>query len=146
MKDLQKYIDILPQQFPFRMIDEIIEYKEGESLTALKNITGSEWAYEGKKYKLDVFPETLIIEAAAQTALILYHIIKIRKTKKSVFYRMGKLKTIFKLPVTVGDQLIICANASKLLDDGGYSKIKISVANRQIANMELYYSVEDQKL
>ncbi len=64
--------DILPQSYPFIMIDRIVEFKKGESLTAIKNITGNEWIYEGQNVKNNIFPETLLIEAAAQAALVLY--------------------------------------------------------------------------
>jgi 3-hydroxyacyl-[acyl-carrier-protein] dehydratase len=63
MRDLRSLIDLLPQQYPFRMIDEIIDYKEGESLTAVKNITGNEWVFEGANAGSGTFPETLIMEA-----------------------------------------------------------------------------------
>ena len=67
---------ILPQAHPFLMIDRVQEYIEGESLIAIKNITADEWffqdAFEGSS-QIQHFPETLLIEAASQAALVLYH-------------------------------------------------------------------------
>ncbi|MBI3616986.1 MAG: hypothetical protein HY210_02055 [Candidatus Omnitrophica bacterium] len=59
---------ILPQAYPFLMIDRVADFREGESLTAIKNITGNEWVFEGQSCQTGAFPETLLIEAAAQAA------------------------------------------------------------------------------
>ena len=64
-------------------IDKIIDFKKDESLTATKLITGNEWCFEGGKIESDVFPETLLIEAAAQTGLCLYHLSKVRNYEKA---------------------------------------------------------------
>ena len=71
MIDYQTIREILPQAYPFVMIDRIIDFKKGESLTAIKNITGNEWVYDAEHESNPVFPETLLIEAAAQAALVL---------------------------------------------------------------------------
>lgn len=80
---------ILPQSYPFLMLDRVVDFKKGESLTAVKNITGNEWVFcspltpfganpepsrrdEGQPCQTGVFPETLLIEAAAQAAILFY--------------------------------------------------------------------------
>ena len=63
---------ILPQSYPFLMIDRVVDFKKGESLTAVKNITGNQWVFEGQPCQTGVFPETLLIEAAAQAAILFY--------------------------------------------------------------------------
>lgn len=87
--------EILPHAYPFLLIDRVIEVKKGESLTAIKNITANEWccngaesgawpsvpavsdsAGEGRAHlsQSHIFPEVLLIEAAAQAALVLYRV------------------------------------------------------------------------
>ncbi len=86
---------ILPQSYPFLMIDRVVDFQKGESLTAVKNITGNEWMFgspvepfganperrpstafgpsrrvEGWCRPSNIFPETLLIEAAAQAAIL----------------------------------------------------------------------------
>ncbi len=64
---------ILPQAYPFLMIDRVEEYIEGKSLIAIKNITADEWFFQNHEDPLNTtqhFPETLLIEAAAQAALV----------------------------------------------------------------------------
>ncbi len=66
---------ILPQTYPFLMIDRIIEIKKGESLTAIKNITAGEWVFQDQPFRISHLPEPFIIEAAAQAALVFFPII-----------------------------------------------------------------------
>ena len=59
------------------MIDRVEEYTEGKNLIAIKSITANEWFFqdtEDDPNKTQYFPETLLIEAAAQAALVLYHV------------------------------------------------------------------------
>ena len=59
------------------------EFKKGEYLTAVKNITGNEWVYEGENFKTESFPEVLIIEAAAQAAFLFYRLNTLREVMAS---------------------------------------------------------------
>jgi len=133
---------ILPQSYPFLMIDRVVDFKKGESLTAIKNITGNEWVFEGQPCQTGVFPETLLIEAAAQAALILYHLSKIKEGEKHPRYILGKLQAEFKTAVFVGDQLEIKAYATKLLYTGGYSDVEITVNSSFVSKMLLIFGVE----
>jgi len=133
---------ILPQSYPFLMIDRVVDFKKGESLTAIKNITGNEWVFEGQPCQTGAFPETLLIEAAAQAALILYHLSKIKEGEKHPRYILGKLQAEFKTAVFVGDQLEIKAYATKLLYTGGYSDVEITVKSSFVSKMLLIFGVE----
>ena len=139
--DQKKIADILPQSYPFIMIDRIIDFKRDESLVAIKNITGNEWVFEGQTYKTDVFPETLVIEAASQAALVLYHLNKIKEGEKRPKYFLGKINANFERAVLIGDQLKIKAFASKMLNTGGYSDIDVTRDGENIAHVEIIYSV-----
>lgn len=61
---------ILPQAYPFLLIDHVESYRPGESLVAIKNITANEWPFSQSPKRLEHYPETLLIEAAAQAALV----------------------------------------------------------------------------
>ena len=140
--DSNQIAQILPQSYPFLMIDRGGDFKKGESLTAIKNITGNEWVFEGQSCQTGVFPETLLIEAAAQAALILYHLSKIKEGEKHPRYILGKLQAEFKTAVFVGDQLEIKAYATKLLYTGGYSDVEITVNSSFVSKMLLIFGVE----
>lgn len=85
--DSYQIAKILPQSYPFLMIDRVVDFRKGESLTAIKNITGNEWLFEGQCRPpaakespwgtTNAFPETLLIEAAAQAAILFYRLEKL---------------------------------------------------------------------
>ncbi|MBF0522834.1 MAG: hypothetical protein HQL24_07255 [Candidatus Omnitrophica bacterium] len=129
---------VLPQTFPFLLIDRIIDFKKGESLTAVKNITANEWVFGDGGHPCDVFPETLLIEAAAQTGLALYALSK--NSCAPIKLTIGKIDGFFKEQAKVGDQLKITAFATKMMTNLGYIKIEITLSDLEIANIDLMYS------
>ena len=73
MLDHNALKQIIPQAYPFLMLDRVVEYTAGQSLTAIKNITADEWFFQESQddqNNTNHFPETLLIEAAAQAALV----------------------------------------------------------------------------
>ncbi|MCK5015015.1 MAG: 3-hydroxyacyl-[acyl-carrier-protein] dehydratase FabZ [Candidatus Omnitrophica bacterium] len=139
--DQKQIAEILPQAYPFIMIDRVIEFEKDKSLVAVKNITGNEWVFQGQADKTDVFPETLVIEAALQAALVLYHLNKIKEGEKRPKYVLGKIKADFDGAVLIGDQIEIKAYANKVLDTGGYSDIDVKKNGKPIVRVEIIYSV-----
>ena len=72
--------------------------KEGESIVALKNISANE-TYSGAYLPdTDIFPETLLIEAAAQAALVLYHVSQVKEDEPRPVYFLGRVKSEFHEP------------------------------------------------
>ena len=147
MLEYQQLKEILPHAFPFLLIDRVDEYKEGESLTASKNITSNEWCVAGdcgsnapdEKRGNSNFPEVLLIEAAAQAALVLYHVSKVKGGQRK--YVLGRIKAELNSEVGVGDKLKILAFADKLLDTGGYSTINLFSNDQKIGEVIIIYSV-----
>ena len=64
--------NLIPQKYPFQLIDGVIEFKPNEYLIAFKNITSGEWVYENRNLATHHYPETLMIESAAQLG-VLFH-------------------------------------------------------------------------
>ena len=139
--NIEEIRKILPQKEPFIMIDRVIAYEEGKTLTAVKNITGNEWIFEGRKAGSGTFPETLLIEAASQTALLLYQLSKIKSGEKQPGYILGRIKADFSESFCVGEQLVIKAFANKMLDDGGYSEIELFCGAMSRGKIEIIYKV-----
>ena len=139
--DCQQIADILPQAAPFIMIDRVIAFERDKSLVAVKNVTGNEWVFEGRQPMTVALPETLILEAASQAALVLYHLNKIKEGMKRPKYVLGKIKAEFQEAVHIGDQIAIKAFANKMLDTGGYSDIDVTKNGNAVAHIEIIYSV-----
>lgn len=137
---------ILPQTYPFLMIDEIIEIKKGESLTAIKNITGNEWIFQNQMFQLNHMPEPLIIEAAAQAALVLYHQSRIENLKIQPKYILGIISSKLLDCFAIGDQIVIEAFATKMLYIGGFSDILLYKKNVKIGKVSITYRVLRENL
>ena len=132
---------ILPQAYPFLMIDEVIEIKKGESLTAIKNITGNEWIFQNQMFELNYMPESFIIVAAAQAALVLYHLSKIENIDFKPTYILGVIRFRLLKCFVIGDQLEIKALGTKMLYSGGYSDIFLYRKNSKAGEISITYKV-----
>lgn len=96
---------IIPQRFPFLMLDKIVEIEPGVRVVGIKNLTGNEWFYQGHFPKKAVTPGAMICEAIAQTGIIFFH--SIQPGPRDVTYLLGAIKLRFLKPVWPGDQLRI---------------------------------------
>ncbi|MCK5431176.1 MAG: 3-hydroxyacyl-[acyl-carrier-protein] dehydratase FabZ, partial [Gammaproteobacteria bacterium] len=45
--DIQKIKEFLPHRYPFLLVDKVLAYEPGESLTAIKNVTFNEPCFQG---------------------------------------------------------------------------------------------------
>lgn len=140
--DIEAISKILPQKYPFLFIDKVTDIKPGESVTAIKNVTINEGFFGGHFPGKPVMPGTLIIEAMAQTSILLYHSAYKSDLSKTPEYYLGSVKASFKHPVIPGDQLRIEAQTEKLLPSGGFVNVKTFVKDIEIANAELIFAVK----
>ena len=62
MMDIHQVMKHLPHRYPFLLIDRVIDYKPGESLTALKNVSYNEPYFTGHFPIRPVMPGVLILE------------------------------------------------------------------------------------
>ena len=94
---------IIPQREPFLMIDEVEEYKAGESATAYKYVNEEEWYFKGHFPGNPIMPGVLITESLAQTGAIAILSLEENKGKNALFGGIDKMK--FKKQVVPGDIL-----------------------------------------
>ncbi|MDP2939375.1 MAG: 3-hydroxyacyl-ACP dehydratase FabZ [Candidatus Omnitrophota bacterium] len=142
MLDIEEIKKILPQRFPFLMIDRVIEIKENESLVALKNVTANENFFQGHFPEKKVMPGVLIIEAMAQASIIFFYLSK-RPEGKPIYY-LGKLEARFFNPVVPGDQLKIEVRPLKLMSKLGVVKTEAFVKDKLVASSEITFSVKQE--
>ncbi|MDP2654726.1 MAG: 3-hydroxyacyl-[acyl-carrier-protein] dehydratase FabZ [Candidatus Omnitrophota bacterium] len=129
---------ILPHAYPFVLIDRVLDYKEGESLVAVKNITSNEWP---NAHQQEHYPETLLIEAAAQAALVLYHVTKVKDSPHKPRYAIGKVLVEFFRPVNIGSSVQFSAKMQKVVSFGGLANCVISGQGSAVGELNLFYSV-----
>jgi 3-hydroxyacyl-[acyl-carrier-protein] dehydratase len=70
--DFEQIKELIPQRFPFIMIDRVLEIEPGKHAIAVKNVSGSDVFIPGHFPEKAIMPGALIIEAMAQTAIILF--------------------------------------------------------------------------
>ena len=68
--------ELLPQRFPFLMLDRIAEFQAKKRIIGIKNITGNEVFFQGHFPGEAIMPGALILEAMAQIALIYFKLIR----------------------------------------------------------------------
>ena len=110
LMDINEVKEYLPQRYPFLLVDRVLELKLGESIVALKNVTGNENHFNGHFPELPIMPGVLIIEAMAQAAGILgFKTLDKKPAEGSIYMFAGVDKARFKRQVVPGDQLILKA-------------------------------------
>ena len=62
---------ILPHRYPFLLIDKIVDYEEGKSITGIKNVTANEPQFTGHFPGNPIMPGVLITEALAQVGAVM---------------------------------------------------------------------------
>ncbi|NYE59872.1 3-hydroxyacyl-[acyl-carrier-protein] dehydratase [Duganella sp. 1224] len=104
--DICEIKSYLPHRYPLLLVDRVISYEEGKTITAIKNVTVNEEFFNGHFPHKPVMPGVLMIEAMAQTAALLsFKTMGIKPDESSVVYFVGIDGARFKRPVGPGDQL-----------------------------------------
>jgi UDP-N-acetylglucosamine acyltransferase len=102
--DIAGLIRQIPTQYPFVLVDRVLEHDPGGRLVALKNVTGSEEFFEGHFPQEPVMPGVLLMESLAQAAGIwLLH--DAPDPSRLEVHVVGIDGAKFRRPAVPGDQL-----------------------------------------
>lgn len=143
MLNIDELQSILPQRFPFLMIDRVVELEPGKKVVAVKNVSINEQFFSGHFPGRPIMPGVLIIEAMAQAAIVLFAQSKdVPKDKKMAYY-LGNVKVRFFSPVFPGDQLKIKVEPLKMLSAAAIVSVEGTVGDRKIAEGELALSAKE---
>ena len=130
---------IIPQREPFLMIDEVEEYKAGESATAYKYVNEEEWYFKGHFPGNPIMPGVLITESLAQTWAIAILSLEENKGKNALFGGIDKMK--FKKMVVPGDKLKLEVKIIKQKGPMGVGEAIATVDEKIVAKGELTFAV-----
>jgi 3-hydroxyacyl-[acyl-carrier-protein] dehydratase len=113
--DINDIVKLIPHRYPFLLVDKIVDFHEGDKLTAIKNVTINEPFFSGHFPERPVMPGVLIVEAMAQAGAVLYfQTMKMRgEDSDKLLLFAGINKARFKRVVEPGDQLRIEVNLIK---------------------------------
>ena len=104
--DIQGIVKLLPHRYPFVLIDRILSYTKGKSITGLKNVSVNEPFFPGHFPEEHVMPGVLMIEGLAQTGAILAYLSEPETVGVKLLYFTGIDKAKFRKRVIPGDQII----------------------------------------
>jgi 3-hydroxyacyl-[acyl-carrier-protein] dehydratase len=139
IEEIQK---ILPQRYPFLMVDRVIELDPGKKIAAVKNVSYNEEFFSGHFPGKPVMPGVLMIEAMAQASILLLCAGKDGSLSQSYTYYLGSTKVRFLHPVTPGDQLLITAQPVKVLAGIGIVEASITVGGKEVCRGEISFSAK----
>jgi len=124
-------------------IDKFVEFNSGRNAVALKNVTLAEEHLHDHFPGFPVMPESLCIEAMAQTAGILVGQAKnfqekviLAKVKKAVFFDYVK----------PGDTILLAAEIESIVPEAASTSGKITRDGKLVAEIDLMFSHIDQNL
>jgi len=143
--DFEEIKKLIPQRFPFIMLDKVLEVEPGNYAISIKNISGNDIFFLGHFPEKAIMPGVAIIEAMAQTAIILFATAKENKEDdKKPIYFLGSVKARFLHSVVPGDQLKIKAVNVKSLPNGAFVSAEASVDDKKVSEAELVFSVRNE--
>jgi UDP-N-acetylglucosamine acyltransferase len=102
--DVAGLVRQIPTQYPFVLVDRVVEHDPGGRLVAIKNVTGSEEFFEGHFPGAPVMPGVLLMEGLAQAAGI--WLLKNATDPRGLeVHVVGIDQAKFRRPAVPGDQL-----------------------------------------
>lgn len=104
--DIKAILDLLPHRYPFIMIDRVLEFDRGKTITGLKNVSMGEPCFQGHFPGEPVMPGVLILEGMAQAGAVLAYLSNDTEAGQLVYFA-GLDKVRFRQIVRPGDQLIL---------------------------------------
>lgn len=138
MLNTEQIKSLIPQRFPFLMLDRVTDIKEGEYIKAYKNVSIDEDHFRGHFPDNPVFPGALIAEAMAQSACVLLKV-SIKDLKATQFY-VTNIKIRFSKVVVPGDRLDILVKTVKMTRIGGIFETEASVNNELVSKGEMTFA------
>lgn len=104
--EIKEILKQLPHRYPFLLVDRVLDYKLGEYLVAIKNVTINEPFFTGHFPGNPIMPGVLILEAIAQaTGILAFKTANAYPEDGTLYYLVGIDEARFKQPVIPGDQL-----------------------------------------
>lgn len=141
--DFEAIKTYLPQRFPFIMLDKVIELEPGKRAVGIKNISGNDIFFLGHFPDRAVMPGAAIIEAMAQTAIVLFASAQPEQQDgKKPVYLFGSVKARFLHTVVPGDQLMLTVENTKSLPTGAYVTAVATVEGKKVSEADLVFSVQ----
>lgn len=140
MEDINIF-ENLPQAYPFVFVDRVLELEVGKRILCQKNLTINEPVFQGHFPDMPLFPGVLIVEAMAQSSIILFKESGEEKVDDDQVFVLGSVKSHFSHPVFPGDLLLIEVTVEKLITSAAIVSCEARVDQRRVAKATLTFGV-----
>ena len=137
--DIKEIMKRLPHRYPFLLVDRVLDYKEGEWIKAIKNVTINELFFQGHFPAEPIMPGVLMIEALAQTSGILALLDGENQEKIAFFMTINNAK--FRKPVVPGDQLRLEVETLRMNRNRATIKAQGKVGRRVVSEAVLSFAM-----
>ncbi len=136
--DVRRIAQLLPHRFPFLLIDRVLSWEPGKSLTAIKNVTVNEPFFQGHFPGHPIMPGVLVIEALAQASGTLVQLSVDKDSNHPALFYLVKIdKARFSRVVVPGDQLVLEVQQKRMLRRMGLFWGQAKVDGEVVAEAEL---------
>ncbi len=139
MLEAREIQQVIPHRWPFLLIDRIVELWPGEGAVGIKNVTSTEFCFQGHFPDYPIFPGVLIVEALAQVGAVAVLSVPENKGKIVLFAGIDRLR--FRRPVFPGDTLRLEVKFTKMRGSIGKGTAKATVEDKTVAEGELTFAI-----
>ncbi len=101
--NVEEIRQLIPHRYPMLLVDRVLDYKPGEWLHAIKNVTVNEPVFTGHFPDYAIFPGVLLLEALAQATGILGFKTAGDREANDMYLFASIDNAKFKQPVVPGD-------------------------------------------
>ena len=144
--DIEQIKKALPHRYPMLLLDKVVDYTPGESLTAVKNVTINEPFFQGHFPERPIMPGVLIIEAMAQATAVLGLLSEEGSRHwNKLYYLVGVDKARFRKTVGPGDQLVLEVKFVALRRNIWRFACAAKVNDITVADADLLTTIADQE-
>ena len=138
LMDVTEIRRFLAHRYPMLLVDRVIQFESGKSLTAIKNVTINEPFFNGHFPDQPIMPGVLIIEAMAQaTGLLGFRTMGEEPQTDTLYILVGVDKVKFKQQVVPGDQLVLHAELLRHKGKLWIFKTEARVDGKNVASAEI---------
>jgi 3-hydroxyacyl-[acyl-carrier-protein] dehydratase len=132
--------EVIPHREPFLLIDEITECTDGESIVAVKYVTGEEDFFKGHFPEYPVMPGVLILEALAQAGAFV--VLKMDEYRGKIALFAGADDVKWRRQVKPGDTLKLCVKLEKFRFGMGTADAMAYIGEELACSAKIKFAVQ----
>jgi 3-hydroxyacyl-[acyl-carrier-protein] dehydratase len=143
--DIHQILGILPQRYPFVMVDRVTEVVASKYARGHKCVSINEPFFVGHFPLRPIMPGVLIVEALAQLGGILAYVSDPFDPTTNLMYFLGIDNARFRRPVTPGDRMDLYVEVSHHRTNMWKFAGEVTVDGTLVAEGELLASIVDRQ-